>query len=508
MARNVLVVGILGVALWAAAAGADETEQAKEVFEKIFGKDLAVARATRDPKDDLALAEKMLAVARDSAGQPEFLALLCTSALDLAEDHRDGLAVAAEAVDLLARYVPEQAAALRERQAEVCQRRFDAAPAAEKPDVGEDLLDLLIPLAEDRIAAGGLQAAVGLYRRAAGAARTARSIRLAEIQDRAKWLAAACSAWDEAERLAVAGPDDRAKAVRLYLVQCDNPAAAAKCLDGVDDADLAKYVPASTKPVAEAPELACLELGEWYGRLAETAPPIAREPMFLRAEAYLERFLDLHGGKDLQRTRATLALEKVREAYDAATADRWVGILPRLSPKQHAVKGTWVRKGSAVAIVRGAAYGRAMIPAIVRGDYDMTVRFTRTAGTDCVGLLIPVGRTQTLVLLGSRSGAYHGMGPIGGVSPSANATTVRPGKLETGRPYEVGVRVRLDAGQAIVCIRLDNEPLIEWHGAESALGKVKPWGIPRSDCTGLVTYGVQAVFADAKVRTHSCRPAE
>ena len=103
--------------------------------------------------------------------------------------------------------------------------------------------------------------------------------------------------------------------MRLYLVEMNNPAEAAKFVDETLDEATRKYVPAAAKPIEEAPELACNELGDWYRGLADQATATASKGAMLeRAKAYYERFVDLHKADDLARAGATLMLKKIDDA--------------------------------------------------------------------------------------------------------------------------------------------------------------------------------------------------
>ncbi|MBE3123596.1 MAG: formylglycine-generating enzyme family protein, partial [Planctomycetes bacterium] len=99
---------------------------------------------------------------------------------------------------------------------------------------------------------------------------------------------------------------------RLYLVELDNPKAAAEFVDDRCDDETRKYVPAAAKPVGKAPELACKELGDWYRGLADqTSAPASKGAMLRRAKAYYERFMSLHKPNDLARAGTTLMLKKI-----------------------------------------------------------------------------------------------------------------------------------------------------------------------------------------------------
>jgi hypothetical protein len=315
--------------------GAETTEAAK-AFESLYGADFKRARATRDPKDDLELAMRLMAAAKESQNQPEFLAVLYGKAADLASPYPDGQATAVEAMRLLAAAVPEQSLACAERIVEICQRKFDATRGDERPKAGEALLDALLSLVGAQTAAGETAAAIGACRRAAAVARVISSPRRGSVDARLNALEQAVRAASEIEDLKkqlAQDPQNRAvreKLVRRLLVDLDSPAQAAKYVVGVEDPSLLKYVPAAAKPPDEVPELACLELAEWYRGLAEAAPPGTKAAMLARARPYYHRFLQLHAAQDLSRTQAALALKKIEESLAAAPQEKKAAARPAL----------------------------------------------------------------------------------------------------------------------------------------------------------------------------------
>jgi formylglycine-generating enzyme required for sulfatase activity len=107
----------------------------------------------------------------------------------------------------------------------------------------------------------------------------------------------------------------RKELVRLYLVEIDDPGEAARLVDESLDQAMRKYVPAAARPVEDAPEAACLELGDWYNGLADqAAAPASKGAMLRRAQGYYQRFLELHRATDLGRTAATLTLRRIEDA--------------------------------------------------------------------------------------------------------------------------------------------------------------------------------------------------
>jgi len=328
---------LFALLLCAGAVLAEETDaadqkaaEAAKVFESLYGADFKRVRATRDPKDDLELAQRLLAAAKDNTNQPEFLTILCDKAADLASPYPDGQGTASEALQLLGAAVPGQLSACAARIVDIRQKQFDIARGDDRPKAGEALVGALLSLVDAQMAGGGA-GAIGAARRAAGVARVINSPRKDAIEARLSALEQAARMAAEVEDLkkqVAQDPQNRAareKLVRRLIVDLDNPAEAARFVEGVEDPSLLKYVPAAAKPVEEVPELACMELAEWYRGMAEAASPAAKAAMCARALTYYRRFLGLHPAQDLSRTQASLMVKKIEESLAAAAQKKAKG---------------------------------------------------------------------------------------------------------------------------------------------------------------------------------------
>jgi len=71
------------------AADSETQKKAQDVFDSLYGAGVKRVRATKDTADDAALAAKILEAARTVEAQPEFLAILCTNACELAAARTD-----------------------------------------------------------------------------------------------------------------------------------------------------------------------------------------------------------------------------------------------------------------------------------------------------------------------------------------------------------------------------------------------------------------------------------
>ena len=525
-AARCLVLAAVGAFLWGLAAPvlADDPEKAAEAFQSLYGADLARVRESSETRDDLELAARLLETARKSTDQPAFLAILCQTAADLAMVHPVGYAQAAEALELVAAQVPEKADACRERLLEVRQKQFDTARGDEKQDAGEAILDLLLPVIEAKEAAGDVAEATTLYRRVKTVARAARSPRTADIDARAEALVQRMRLDRQiADVRAVLEKDPRNVSVRegllrLLLVERDDPAEAAKVLAGCQDKDLLKYVPAAAKPVESAPELACLELGEWYARLADAAPAYAKAAMYARARPYLERFLEVHTSTDLARTRGQVALEKVTEAMAKLAAPppkptprekpakpepgavgpgRWIDLAPLVDPARDVAEGKAERAGAVLKIF-SAANMRMTVPLVAQGDYEAEFAFKRTWGPGQLSFTLPVGPAEVTLMVGGVAGAFSGLEKIDGRGAEKNDTVIRPSKFDNDRLYVVAVRVQTSGGQTRIETLLDGSPFVRWNGPVSALAA--SCQVAARGCFGLGCWGAGYTFEKARVR--------
>ena len=374
---------------------AGDPDQAAQAFESLYGSDVKRVRATREAADDIELAARLLAAAKEATGQPTLLTVLCEKAADLAGPHPDGVVTAVEGLGFLAAQIPEQAGMCAERLVDVRQKQFEGSRRADRPPAGEALIDALLDAAERKQQAGALTDAVAFYRRAQAIGRAVSSPRSGEIDARQKVLARAMQTEREiadVKTLLEKSPGNtalREKLVRIYAVEKDDPAEAAEHLEGVKDETLRKYVPAAAKGVEAAPELACQELGEWYRSLGETAPATAKAAMYARAKAYYERFLALHPTEDLARMTASLALRKVEAELaklggapaPTATAKapspskptpapsgktirtgQWVDLVPLVDLSRHAVKGTWEQRDGTLVLTDAPGGGGRRFP--------------------------------------------------------------------------------------------------------------------------------------------------
>ena len=293
--------------------------EAEDAFNSLYGNEYKRVTGTPDKNDDVALAGELMKAAKAPGVQPALLAILCDKAYELGTKAAAGYDSAIEAMELLAQKVPDKAADALKNLVAVREKQYQAAKGLDKADAGEVFVEALLVAADASTKGGATAEAMAFLRKALVAAKAVKSDRQNEVQDRIdratmrERLRKQVS--DLKARLA-ANPQDvaaRQEALRLCLVDLDDPAEAATFLNESCDETMRKYVPAAAKGVGAAPELACLELGQWYRGLAGDARALCKPAMLTRARDYLERFLELHTAQDANRLLADQVLATIQE---------------------------------------------------------------------------------------------------------------------------------------------------------------------------------------------------
>ena len=253
---RIAVLILLSLAMFSLPVSAADTEaqkKAEDAFDSLYGADVKRVRATRDTADDAALAAKLLAAARAVEAQPEFLAILCTNACELAAADPKGYETAQAVCDLAIEKAPSAAGACQDTIVTMRRRQYDTARGDAKAQACDALIDALAASADTRLRGGDTEGAHARLLKAATLARQTRSQKADAVEAQLKTITARQKSAAEAERLKKQVEADPANAkardplVRLLVVDLDSPAEAAKYVDESSDATLKKFVPAAAQ---------------------------------------------------------------------------------------------------------------------------------------------------------------------------------------------------------------------------------------------------------------------
>lgn len=515
-----MLVGMLLAAATAAraaeptAAPAAEPGDAQKTFDSLYGHEIKRAEASRDPADNMALATKLLRAACAADTPPDLFLLLCQKAADLGAADPKGYDTALVTADLLADRMPDKAALAQELVLPIRQKQFESARGVDQIAAAQAYLEGLLAVATEKGHTGDADEALRRCRQAVTVVRTLKPPLPEGLDADAKYLTelqkviGRISILKTLVRPEAENRAAREELVRLWLVELDNPAQAAKYLNENSDAKVHRYVPGAAKKVEDAPELACLELADWYRDLAGSAGPCGKAAMLRHALAYYQRFLKLHKDEGMERTKAELAIKRIQGDLDKVgdlaflgKPKPWIDLLKAVDLARDAVSGDWHWSGGALVMDPILRISKLMILVMPLGRYELELTITRTAGAEGIAVILPVGRTSADVVLGGRHNTTSGIEMINDVSAAKNETTVAAGSLEEGRLYTVRIRVSAVGDQASISVALDGKPLTRWSGPQGTLAVPTEWNLPNAKCLGLgVSNGASFAFKSARLR--------
>lgn len=148
---------------------------------------------------------------------------------------------------------------------------------------------------------------------------------------------------------------------------------------------------------------------------------------------------------------------------------------------------------------------RFPLPAIIDGDYELEVEFTRHDGDQAVGVFFPVGNHNMHLEFGTDDGAAAGVGWIDGkwFSDFGNPTRRRPSPVSNDVRHRINVRVQNDGSQAAFDIDWDEtKSFIKWAGRTNSLTNMEgsPWKLTMIRHPWLLSYRGRVTFHKARIR--------
>jgi len=149
----------------------------------------------------------------------------------------------------------------------------------------------------------------------------------------------------------------------------------------------------------------------------------------------------------------------------AAQDTEGIDLLKRIDTSANAVIGKWERSPQGIAATAEPARAICEIPYDLAANYRLDFEFTRETGSDVVGIVLPLGKTQVFLELSGWEGEVHGLSRIGGsTKQESNPTSTSPGTLENGKKYQARVEVESSGEDVSIEVVLNGKELIDWSG--------------------------------------------
>ena len=251
------------------------------------------------PLDHAVWAGNLLKAAESLQSDPNARGRLYEAAHEHGLEGPKGYPTAVAAARALRKARPKQRAAWQQKLLAACKLDWQAADRGRKKEAGRAYAEEMIAAADGLAASRDVSGAVKLYAQAARLVLPYAPDRKDEITWKLKNIRDRQNLRREeaqCKRLLAASPKTvavRERLIRLYVVELDEPAEAAKLVTADVSESLRTCTPLAARGVGKAAKDVCLELGDWYRSLAAKATPPGRAAALSRAMAYYERFVSL-----------------------------------------------------------------------------------------------------------------------------------------------------------------------------------------------------------------------
>lgn len=490
-------------------------DDAGQVFDSLYGKDIQRVQATRPGADDVELAQALFAAVDKAKEQPALMQLILEKVIELSLVDPSGYETAAGAINLIAAMPDaprEQTLASFKRLTDLRQRQFNAASIKQKPAVASAYMDDLIALGDLQAEGDDHKSALATYRKALALGRIAESDMRDELVpriSRAANLDRAFAQINGFKNRLKSNPDDADAARSLllaYIVQLDRPAEARKFSFTCPDERIKANISLAATPIDQVKTPDLLTLGDWYNELAESVATldVDRLAMYNHAREYFETYLSRDDKQDLAATKAKLALaraaqgagdiEKQQEAAAEAASgangkSKWTPVLEKVKLPRHAGSGSWAEQNGNYAC-QASSDAMLRIPIRPDGSYEFKARIQRNFGAAEIGINLPVGdRMVTFVAQGLR-GQFTGISNVDGWMYYDNVTRNNRGAM---LPFKSSVlifaRVQVQGRSCKIYCSVNGQRKVNWAGQLTQLSTYYKWNNGPSSLGFICDYG-------------------
>ncbi|MEM9413867.1 MAG: hypothetical protein AAGA29_00130 [Planctomycetota bacterium] len=467
---RLVLIPLMAAGLFYAApiAAQDETTPEDQgVVDAFFRDKITAVRRTRGTEDDALLIAEMVEKAREVPDSPGVQRRIYETAIELGMSTGAYLPAIGAAVQLQKDF-PDAVMATDEALLGYYAEAYRETLRAERAEIAEPYLALMVRQAEEAEAAGNAESAQRLYREALSIARSVRSPledslaasmerinAAAQIEGRIRALTSALEINDRNTSAA------RELTMLLVLHRKDLPAAA-EVVGLTQDPDLIDAVTMGAGGPDAADAAEALRVADWYFGLADQEPEMV-EYLLGEAAVYYDRFLDtypredaLSGWVEKRREDAQNQLDEIRSAAERLTRGEWRSVIEQIDPERHAIlNAPTVRNGQL-----SVANSGFVIPFQPEGNYDLRIQFRFDRGEDGIVFYLPLGESDGAVYQYSRWD--HSRIQIDGVE----RTQEKGFMLTRGRVVELGIEVRvLREGYASIVGYVDGDVCIRWVGS-------------------------------------------
>lgn len=263
--------------LFFVASSATADKQADALFESVFGRSLRDATQSRDRKDDIALAKRLVDAARLTKHNLPFVEKLCDQAYALSFKSSDGRPIATSALLLLIEQVPKRTKDAGAKVFSLLERAARTSTATERLAAIAKAVEVGTAIAETHAKANAFKEAGAIYRRLITLTKRALPNEAATLQDKLNDTITKQKLIVKKENLdsrLLRNATDAVAAkelVYLTVIDFEDIAEARRLAPRTGDAELIQYVELASKRQSNLNEADQMKLATWFYELVPHA---------------------------------------------------------------------------------------------------------------------------------------------------------------------------------------------------------------------------------------------
>ena len=249
-----------------------------------------------------------------------------------------------------------------------------------------------------------------------------------------------------------------------------------------------------------------IHAGDWYAQSLPNLTSVIKQQLVTKRLAEIAPLKAVAVAKSSAGSKAGSAPSQ--PTGELAAPKEWVDLLEwsegvdwnerGINWNQH-VEGVVSKDG---LTMKRDARARFPLPALIDGDYDLEVEFTRAEGANAPVIVFPIHMQNLHLELDSFSGRSSGVAGVDGVWQEQNETTRRTKPFSNNQRHRVRVRVRQTELRAEFRIDFDDErDFIRWEGPLTRLANFGGAGLWAYSMRRHVWVGAY----DSKVTFHKVR---
>lgn len=480
----VLYLIALLVAPWPVAAQAAKPspvrEQDRAAYDARYHAQLVDVRRTPTGNDDHALAQSMLAFAKDIPGDLGMRCLIYADSVTLAASASD-LGLLREAYTLLNAAWPQQNMVLPQQLMQIASRAYRGVDRTERDTQGQHYIHLLLHVADHDDLKNDPEQALSVCRLASTVARAIDSPKADSISQRIQHLNDILDTNRKIRNLKTTlskKPDSSTAAkrlVHLLMTRHHAPADALAYVALTQDEELIDRVKHAAAGLEHATPATAMRVADWYFILANDQPETHALTMLGQARRWYARFADQYQREDALAKRVAQMDQNAQAKIKAILSNRpdlntqqgWVSLItPSYNPNKYTNKRKEIKpnKDGTFTLKRR----RIHIPVDLFQAYEVKVVFTITEDAEKDSRVLAVGLPyQNCDLVTDINLTHDKYVDIQAVRNENRHFASDPSQV--GEKNELHFQTVIKDGQVKLAMLYNNKLALQWEGPADQL---------------------------------------